>query len=511
MIALLAATAWEGLSEYQAIRQAYQKLPRFSYTAVSHFIGSTSSVQMEGNVIRGRGYRLEKVFRANGEVRRISLWKGPESRVYVWIQERPDKTSREYRGTSWIYGSDLFSYSSPREPMENFFQESGRLPIAMIINPQPEWTLEFGHLNFDHVVRLPDVQIGKRSFRQLEITSGDPNQRYHRGIFTYDPQTLLIHEYRHDWRQEGVFRPTNRTLFTYRNARGLRGSDVVRSGRIPAFPKFALKPASRPEPAKPLPNTGQTAEEILQQVSERYRGLATYRDTLVWKGSGILSRPFRMEMAMDRKVGSRTAFYSPFESAIRIHQTPSLQSISVNGPSAVPSGFYWQTSVRNQIVTTRVGADGGLSPDQLTVGGRLIDQAWHHPDDRKLLLELIGTGWMHHEVVWLNRKTRILSRPVSRFSPSHVPQPPIPDGTEEVWIDAASGFIVRSRRFGPPFGNGAARLIYDVSHRPEANVKLHPDDLSYTSQVVDAITLAKNEASENPGRFVPFGGFGRNR
>jgi hypothetical protein len=208
----------------------------------------------------------------------------------------------------------------------------------------------------------------------------------------------------------------------------------------------------------------------------------------------LTATPFEISMAMDREAGSCFVIRRPFETIA-----------SVQGEK---EGLAWQISAKHGYQTTRVVRDGQLALWHMDAGAALIARAW----DAVAPLDLEKERWTLRTDTWRNKPMRVLSRSVTKNDPSHVPKPPIPAGTVEVWIDVASGLIVRSRWIGTPDQVRGGLPIYDAVHEPETNLKLRASDLEFRPPVVDAIQMLEDErkisGSQSAGTSYgpPFGG-----
>lgn len=475
----------DGLAEYHAIRAAYRSLPRLSYVAANPR-KEVPAIEFEGHGIRGVGYRLETRIANPDRIYRTVLWKAAPHKYFVWREEKPEGPQAEmHRGD--LYSSNAQVFESSRQAHQSTFASIGKLPFvyAEFEETDSDIDIDMAEHGLNYFERIPDIQINGRWFRQIAAYY-DANREFPtRSVFTYDPKTKLVLEYRREVKENGIFVSAERIVFKYRNAKILNKRDITHIGKPPALPKFALPPASDPVPDRPVPNDATTLAALGQALMARYRILTTYRDSVTTFAAPLTSRPFQISMAMDREVGSCFVRRRPFETIA-----------SIQGKER---GLSWQVSARDGYQSTRVGRDGQLGIWYLDAGGAMITRAWNP----LVSLDLEKEGWTLRTDTWRDEPMRVLSRAVQMANPSHVPRPPIPAGTEEVWIDVATGLVVRSRWIGTPDQVRNGLPIYDAVHAPETNAKLRASDLTFHPPVIDPIQMLEAERKANASQPAP--------
>lgn len=459
-----------GVAEYAEIREAYRRLPRFSYVATTTGRDLQRPSVYRVNFIRGVGQRVEQ---RQGNFHTF-FWTGEGARGYTWTQEDPP-----------VGASDPIRLVDVR--LKVHLDTPLHKPNLPRLGAGPQ--LDYIHTTYinwwevalpipERFSALKDIYIDGRPHRRLAILS----ENGQRTVLTYETERRRLREIRQEWRQGEGYELAFRTTYRYLDARKLTAMDVAHPGIVPAFPKMSVKPTARPERDRPVPVRGETVEDISAALEERYESLQTLRDTIEPVSKPGTPQRFHLSINLDREAGRRLLWRGPFETIAQV------------GP---PVGFgrTWHVTAAKGYLNVTIGQEF-FPHDALPLGAYLMLRAWDSPEE----LDLRREGYRVRSDRWKGRAMKVLWRPVVTGQPSIIgPLNPRTIGTEEVWIDSDNGLIVRSRRIldGEMGGNGST---YEVHHRPEPNAKLTASDLEFVPTKVDAVKLVERELKHGGGR-----------
>ncbi|MGV3617175.1 MAG: hypothetical protein ACO1SV_17755 [Fimbriimonas sp.] len=469
------------MAEFEAIQDAYRELPRLSYTAVTYTKEGYPVGRVDGKYVSGQGFFLQHRESGTKGNRVVSAWKGARG-YYLCYQTEPPSTPNEDQELH------LYAKSGPWEAVEGTSAGPGAYPLIFSEHGK------YGSLPVDvyaakRTERLPSLRVGGRTFHRRAFYLGTETPYPVRTIYTFDAENGRLREVHPQGLEGGVFVSGGRTVFTYHDAARLTAKDLAYRPRTPQVPRFAARPSSRPKPDRPTPTVGHTVEAIEQALIERYGAMATYRDRVQTVSGTPVPDAFRIALAMDRKAGHRVVRRNRFGTIVGIRRGD--------------KDFTWQVDAGGK--GQMYFATGGRAANEqaYVLSSSMIMEAW-----RGGPLQLKERGWRLRSDTLRGRSAHVLYRKSVLPDFGHVPTPGRREiGEEEIWIDSASGLIVRSRRFGREMQGQRGMIPYDVRHAPEPNVLLAADDLAFDPPIVDAVGLmeqAMREPVRSPFNFSPY-------
>jgi hypothetical protein len=463
-----------GVAEYAEIREAYRSMPRFSYVATTTGHDLQRTLVYQVNYIRGIGLRIEQVQRFHQEKLHTTFWTRDFRQAYTWTQQEPlagaTNLFRTYDVRLKVH--DEYPFHKPKLP------HLGAGPqIDFIFSPVIQWwELELQPLRGFSM--LPDVYLDGRRHRRLAVHA----ENGQRTVLTYDADRRRLQEIRQEWRRPEGYEVTYRTTYRYRDARTLTPEDVAHPGIVPAFPKMSVEPTAKLGKDRPVPVRAETLEEVADALRDRYGSLETLRDTIE-PARGLADDRFHLSINLDRKAGRRLMRRGPFETIVEIGKPHD-------------HGRLWHVTAAKGYLNVSVGREF-FPHDALPLGAYLVLRAWNSPQG----LDLAREGYQVRSDTWNSRPMKVLWRPVVTGRPSIMGlQNARTIGSEEVWIDATNGLIVRSKRNLYEDSGTTGPSTYEILHRPEPNSKLTASDLEFTPSRVDAVKLVERELRHGGGR-----------